>query len=108
MGELSGDARTMIAIPAPAASRLTGAGAKAAAAANGAGATASSSEDQVAAMGSALISAEMVISWAAPASNSAVRRHGQLGGAREPLASRGLSACVLPIVIGAPSARVRK
>ena len=72
---------TMTAIPATAVSRLTGAGAKAAAAASGAGATASSSDDQVAAMGSALTSAEMVISCAAPARNSAARRYGQLGGA---------------------------
>jgi hypothetical protein len=34
-------------------------------------------------MGSAPTSAEMVISWAAPASNSAARRHGRLGGAEE-------------------------
>ena len=65
--------------PATAASRLTGAGAKTAAAASGAGAAASSSDDQLAGMGSAPTSAEMVISCAAPARNSAARRHGQLG-----------------------------
>jgi hypothetical protein len=42
---------------------------------------ASSSDAHVTASGSALFSAEMVISWAAPARNSAPRRHGQLGGA---------------------------
>jgi len=69
--------------PATAASRFTGAGAKTAAAASGAGATASSSDDQLAGMGSAPTSAEMVISCAAPARNSAARRHGQLAGAAD-------------------------
>jgi hypothetical protein len=99
---------TMTAIPATAASRLTGAGAKAAAAANGAGATASSSDDQVAAIGSAPTSAEMVISWAAPASNSAARRPGQLGGAAERLASGEVPASALSMVIGNPDPQVRR
>jgi hypothetical protein len=43
---------------------------------------ASSSDDQVAARGKSFgTSAEMVISCAAPARSSALRRHGQLGGA---------------------------
>jgi hypothetical protein len=64
-----------------AASLFTGAGANAAAAASGAGAMASSSDAHVTASGSALVSAEMVISCAAPARMSAPRRHAQLGGA---------------------------
>ena len=83
MGDLPAMPATRTTIPATAASRFTGAGANAAAAASGAGATASSSDDQVAGMGSAPTSAEMVISCAAPARNSAARRHGQLGGAGE-------------------------
>jgi hypothetical protein len=49
-------------------------GVKAAAAASGAGAIASSSADQVAASGSALSSADMVMIWAPPASRKAPRR----------------------------------
>ena len=102
------------AIPTAAASRFTGAEAKAVAAASGAGATASSSDDQVAGMGSAPTSAEMVISCAAPARNSAARHHGQLGGAGESSAwaaegaSDELPAGAPPIVIGTPSPRVRR
>ena len=102
------------AIPTAAASRFTGAEAKAVAAASGAGATASSSDDQVAGMGSAPTSAEMVISCAAPARNSAARHHGQLGRAGESSAwaaegaSDELPAGAPPIVIGTPSPRVRR
>src|SRR5260221_7928365 len=60
---------------------FSGAGVNAAAAASGAGATASSSDHHVTARGSALFSAEMMISCAAPARDSAPRRHGQLGAA---------------------------
>jgi hypothetical protein len=105
---------TRTAISATAASRFTGAGANAAAAASGAGATASSSADQVTGGGSTPTSAEMVISCAAPAKNSAARRHGQLGGAgmgivaAAALASGELPAGALSVVIGAPGPRVRK
>jgi len=61
---------------------------------------ASSTDDQVAAMGSALTSAEIVISWAATARISAVQRHGQVGGAEEEIASDALPAGALPVVIG--------
>jgi hypothetical protein len=64
-----------------AASLFTGAGANAATAASGAGAMASNSDAHVTASGSALVSAEMVMSCAAPARISAPRRHAQLGGA---------------------------
>src|SRR5947207_3075343 len=100
---------TRTTIPAAAASRLAGAGANAAAAASGAGATASSSDDQVAGIGSAPTSAEIVISCAAPAKNSAARRHGQLGGAGETtvraagVASGEPSAGALSMLIGTPS-----
>lgn len=67
--------------PAMAASLFSGAGVNAAAAVSGAGAMASSSDHHVTASGSALVSAEMVISCAAPARISAPRRHAQLGGA---------------------------
>ncbi len=70
---------TRTAAQATAASLATGTGANAVTAASGAGAVASSSADQVAARGSALFNAEMVISWAATARTSAARRHGQLG-----------------------------
>jgi hypothetical protein len=69
------------ATPTTPATLFTGAGANAAAAASGAGAMASSSDHHVTARGSALLSAEMVISCAAPARSSAPRRHAQLGGA---------------------------
>lgn len=78
-----------------------GAGERAAAAANGATARAISSDGQSAAE-SALTSAEMHISWAAPASNSAPRRPGQPGRAGERLAPGELSACPLSMVIGSP------
>ena len=96
---------TRTAIPATAASTFTGAGAKAATAA---GATASSSDDQVAGTGPAPTSAEIVISCAAPARNSAARRHGQLDGAGDTTAvAAGLvagepPACALSMLIGAP------
>lgn len=64
-----------------AASLFSGAGVNAAAAVSGAGAMASSSDHHVTASGSGLVSAEMVISCAAPARISAPRRHAQLGGA---------------------------
>jgi hypothetical protein len=67
--------------PTTPATLFSGAGANAAAAASGAGAMASSSDHHVTARGSALLSAEMVISCAAPARSSAPRRHAQLGGA---------------------------
>lgn len=69
------------AMAATAATRFTGAGANAAAAASGAGAMASSRADYVTARGSAPVSAEMVISCAAPARISAPRIQAQLGGA---------------------------
>jgi hypothetical protein len=47
---------------------------------------ASNSDDQVAGIGSALSIAEMAISWAVPANNSAASRHGQLGGAGDEIA----------------------
>jgi len=99
---------TRTAIPATAARRFTGAGAMAATAAGGAGATAGSSDDQVAGTGSAPTSAAIVISCAAPAKNSATRRHGQLGGAGDTtavaagLASGEPPACALSMLIGAP------
>jgi len=52
----------------------TARGVKAATAVSGAGAIASSNGDQVAASGSTLKSAEMVMSWAAAASRKAPRR----------------------------------
>ena len=51
-------------------------------------------------MGSALTSAEIVISWAAMARISAVHRHGQFGGAEEEIVSDALPAGALPTVIG--------
>jgi hypothetical protein len=82
MRDPAGDTAIRTRTPTAAASLFSGAGANAAAAASGAGAVASSSDDQVAARGRSLgTSAEMVISCAAPASSSALRRHAQLGGA---------------------------
>src|ERR1700733_4341919 len=79
--------------------RLAGAGANAAAATSRAGAIASSSECQVALSGSALTSAEIVISCAAPARISAPRIQAQLGGAGT-AAWRAMGAA---LVVGAVS-----
>jgi hypothetical protein len=60
-------------------------------------------------MGSAPTSAEIVISCAAPAKNSAARRHGQLGGAGDTaVGAAGLAAGeppagALSMLIGTPS-----
>lgn len=61
---------------------------------------ASSSAHHVTASGSALVSAEIVISCAAPARISTPRRHGQLGGAEDEIVSDALPASALPTVIG--------
>src|SRR5580692_4119279 len=82
--------------------RFAGAGANAAAATSSAGAIASSSEYQVAVSGSALTSAEIVISCAAPARISAPRIQAQLGGAGT-AAWRARGAA---LVVGAVSAGV--
>src|SRR3984885_6648941 len=82
--------------------RFAGAGANAAAATSSAGATASSSEYQVAASGSALVSAEIVISCAAPARISAPRIQAQLGGA----GTAAWRATGAALVVGAVSAGV--
>src|ERR1700722_5848863 len=103
------------ATPRTAASRATGAGAKAATAPSGAGAMASSSDDQL--TGRAATRYEMVTSWAAPASSSAPRSQGQLGGRGGEVRSQSavtlgaavgellppavLSAVLLSVVIGA-------
>src|SRR5260221_6409376 len=74
---------------------------------------ASSSDAQVTGMGSTLTRAEMVISWAAPASSSATSRHGGLGGAADAtpgpavLTSAELAADGLSMVIGGSCGRVR-
>src|SRR5580693_5328162 len=78
------------------------AGAGAAAATSRAGAIASSSEYQVAVSGSALVSAEIVISCAAPARISAPRIQAQLGGA----GAAAWRATGAALVVGAVSADV--
>ena len=70
----------MTTAPAQATSLAIGSGPNAATATSGAGAIASRSDHQVAPSGSTLSRAAIVISCAAPARSSALRRHGQLGG----------------------------
>jgi hypothetical protein len=80
VGDLRDGTSHQDAYPGHRSQQVNRAGVNAAAAARSAGALARSRDDQVTGIGSALSSAEMVISCAAPASNSAARRHGRLGG----------------------------